>query len=814
VRTVVLRWLCRGATALALSGSVLAGSASAAPAPVPATVLTSVSAAHHRGYDQLVFQFTGRLPAHVTARYVSRLPVPASGTPVTMVGGARLLVSFSRSTQKNSPGLRFSGASAASYALPGVIQVAALEDQRNLITFGVGVARREPIRVQTLTRSDQVAIDVRTPYQTVSASAFFVTSLSMLGRGVIQSAARPVIRPVTASNVLQRLFAGPTAAELARGMQFVASGTTGFTRVTVRDGIARVYLAGTCNSGGSAITVADEIMPALQQIPSVQWVKIYDSAGNTEEPSGDLDSIPACLQASTVKLWTARHGGYVLLGLVLTAALGVLVGLVLSLLSVLAGLALRTDLIVPSAYLAERTKAHPVATGQFEPDVAWPSYPLRQVRADLARIWAEQGTRYRKLWNWPFGPVTWILFLPVTLAALLCLAVAGLSALVFTGLFSLVMRVCAAVLAAASGGTVMLLRGVESAWHARMRTEASCPRCYHVTPRPAYHCPKCGRLHRDVRPGRLGLFTRRCVCGQLLPTMVLRAAWRLEAVCQKCGEPLRPGSAALRDVRIPIFGDTSAGKTRLMYAALDSLIEITTRAGIPLGFPDEESQNQATVALDLIRSERNTVKTSEVLPTALTCRVGAGLGATLVHLFDAAGENYHDGQLHDSLGFLDHGHGLVYVLDPFSIGAVRNRMAGRNISLAHAATGDPETAYTEVVTRLRDSGVEAAGQRLAVVVSKADLLSQGGLELPDDSDAIADWLMEVSVHNLVLSARREFAEARFFAVASLAASQTGRSHDPGVPLRWLLVSRGVRLPGGQDGGAARAHQDRAAKAPL
>jgi Double-GTPase 2 len=797
VGTAVLRWLCGGATALALAGSVLAGPASAAPAPVPATVLTSVSAAHHRGYDQLVFQFTGRLPAHVTARYVSRLPVRASGAPVTVAGGARLLVSFSRSNQKDSAGLRFSGPSASSYALPGVIQVAALEEQRNLITFGVGVARREPIRVQTLTRSDQVAIDVQTPYQTLNASAFFVTSRSVLGRGVIQPAARLVIRPVTASAVLQRLFAGPTRAELARGMQFVASGTTGVTRVTVRDGVARVYLAGTCDSGGSAVTVADEIMPALRQLPSVQWVKIYDSSGDTEAPAGDVDSIPACLTPSTAKVWTARNGGYVLLGLMLAAALGVLIGLALSLLSLLAGLALRPDLIDPAAYQAERIKAHPVATGQFEPDLAWPSYPLRQVRADLARIWAEQGTRYRKLWNWPSGPVTWIVFLPVTLAALLCLAVAGLSALVFTGLFSLVMWVCAALMATASGGTAMLLRGVESGWHTRIRTEASCPRCYHVTPRPAYHCPKCRRLHRDVRPGRLGLFTRRCVCGQRLPTMVLRAAWRLEAVCQKCGEPLRPGSAALRDVRIPIFGDTSAGKTRFMYAGLDSLIDTTTRADIPLGFPDEESQNQATAALDLIRSGRSTVKTSQVLPTALTCQIGAGLGGTLVHLFDTAGEYFRNGQLHDSLGFLDRGHGLVYVLDPFSIGAVRNRMAGRNVSLAHAATGDPETAYGEVVTRLRDSGVEAAGQRLAVVVSKADLVSQGGIELPEDSDAIAVWLMEVGVHNLVLSARRDFAEARFFTVASLAASQTGRSHDPGVPLRWLLVSRGLRLPDDQ-----------------
>ena len=170
-----------------------------------------------------------------------------------------------------------------------------------------------------------------------------------------------------------------------------------------------------------------------------------------------------------------------------------------------------------------------------------------------------------------------------------------------TSLFSLVMWACAAFTAAASSSMAMLLRGAESAW----REDADLgivPARYHVTPRPAYRCPGCARLHRDVRPGGLGLFTRRCECGTLLPTMVLRAAWHLQAVCQKCGEPLRPGSAALRDVRIPIFGDTSAGKTRFMYAGPDSLIDTTTRADIPLGFPDQESQNQATVALDLIQS--------------------------------------------------------------------------------------------------------------------------------------------------------------------------------------------------------------------
>jgi hypothetical protein len=109
---------------------------------------------------------------------------------------------------------------------------------------------------------------------------------------------------------------------------------------------------------------------------------------------------------------------------------------------------------------------------------------------------------------------------------------------------------------------------------------------------------------------------------------------------------------------------------------------------------------------------------------------------------------------------------------------------------------DPEAAYGEVVERLRDSGVAASAQRLAVVIAKADLLQAAGVELPASSELIAGWLMRSGAHNLVLSARREFADARFFVVASQAAAPGRRpdeQHDPGAPLRWLLRSHRVRL---------------------
>jgi hypothetical protein len=340
----------------------------------------------------------------------------------------------------------------------------------------------------------------------------------------------------------------------------------------------------------------------------------------------------------------------------------------------------------------------------------------------------------------------------------------------------------------------IVLLGADAGRRKLLRTEVSCPRCFHVTPWPAYRCPSCSILHRDLRPGRLGLIMRRCECGTLLPTMNLRAASRLRAACQRCRRPLPPGAGAVRDVRISIFGDPAAGKTRLLYAALDSVRATAEEARLAFEFPGQSSEERAEAGLGRIESRQDTAKTPGTLPVALTFRLGVGRRSTLAHLFDTAGELFRDPQMHDSLGFLAQSQGLVYVIDPFSIEPVRQQLANQSGRRGHRAPADPEAAYGEVVQRLRDGGVAAAGQRLAVVIAKADLLQAAGLELPGDSDLIADWLMRSGAHNLVLSARREFAEARFFAVASQAAGEYGRADDPGTPLRWLLRSDGVRLP--------------------
>jgi hypothetical protein len=793
---------CAAGIPLAVPGGA---AASAAAASHSGTRFVSVRSSRHQGYDRLVFRFSGQQAPKVASHFLAQPGAgQSSSSPPT------LLVTFA-SVSGAGPAQR-------AFNLPSLIQLVTAQNPGNGLALGIAMVRHARPQIHRRNNPARVVMDFPDPARARVGHVYFAE-----GSGAdVQPFAgyRTVPASGRAAVTLWRLFAGPTQKEQGKGAYFVSSGATGFRQLSITGGVAQLQLTGGCSAATSAITVGQEITQTLHNLPRVQTVKILGPDGSTQQPLGPADSVPSCLTP-------IPPTGVFLAGLAILVAVGIGLGVVLSVLSIVRGLILRPRVIRPVDYQAERVKQHPVGTGEFEPDTAWPFYPLRQMRADLGKIEAERQALWGLLWKpRPRRPFFIIVLLPVWLLVICCFLIAGLTTLLLTGLYALASLVCAAVTVALSGAGVLLLRGAGHGWHKVFGTAASCPKCYHVTEWPAYRCPGCSALHRDVRPGRLGLVGRRCKCGKLLPTMVLRASRSLQPVCQKCGTPLRPGAGAVRDVRIPVFGDTSAGKTRLLFAALDSLIQVTKEASIPFGFPDDESENQATMALDLIRSGRETVKTSVGLPTALTCRVGKGVGTTLVHLFDAAGEAYQNAERHDSLGFLDQGHGLVYVLDPFAIGAIRDRLTSQRaevIRRAHAASGDPETAYGEVVTRLRDSGVAASGQRLAVVVSKADLLIDGGLEPPTESDAIADWLDRNDIHNLVLSARREFAEVRFFTVASLAATQAPPAHDPGAPLQWLLSSRGVRLPAGpqvprsRDGSAqddrARTEQGDPAKAP-
>jgi hypothetical protein len=97
--------------------------------------------------------------------------------------------------------------------------------------------------------------------------------------------------------VLDEYFKGPGSTErFSFGWIALYNGFTGYSRLEIRDGVAHVFLEGTCTSAGRDFNLADLIMLNLKQFPEFRFVKIYDENGTTQDPNGLTDSIPACLQ--------------------------------------------------------------------------------------------------------------------------------------------------------------------------------------------------------------------------------------------------------------------------------------------------------------------------------------------------------------------------------------------------------------------------------------------------------------------------------------------------------------------------------------
>ncbi len=258
--------------------------------------LVGITAAHHPGFDRVVFRFAGSVPSRRHVRYVSQLIADGSGHRVRIAGRAILSVSLFPAEAHNAAG-RPTTPGRIAFALPNVMTVVRSGDFEAVVSHGIGLAKRTTFHVSTLTHPSRVVIDIRTPFRTVMKKVYFENPARFAANTppFVTAVLRPVLPGPPATGVMDRLFAGPTPSEQAAGLRLQLSNATGFAGLSVQPPVARVRLTGGCSSGGSTFTIADEIYPTLKQFATVDFVKIYDPAGRTETPTGHSDSIPDCL---------------------------------------------------------------------------------------------------------------------------------------------------------------------------------------------------------------------------------------------------------------------------------------------------------------------------------------------------------------------------------------------------------------------------------------------------------------------------------------------------------------------------------------
>jgi hypothetical protein len=292
---------------LGLSPGLAAAAPNRSPGPAPAArdfpVLVDIRAAHHPGFDRIVFEFDGRLPARTEAGWVDRVTHDGSDLPVPVSGNAFIRVVLSPVVAHSdvAPMASTYGPRTRAFGLPNLSQVMAAGDFEAVVSFGLGLMKRtEIVRTARLSDPSRFVVDISTAFRKVPVPVAFVDQAALDARTppYLVTLPRLVPRSGRADSALLRLWSGVTAAERAWGLRFVSSSTSGFRdlRIDRRTGIARLDVVGSCDDRGLPVTVADEIVATLKALDGIDWVKIYHGE-ETQHPRGPSDSVPDCLGA-------------------------------------------------------------------------------------------------------------------------------------------------------------------------------------------------------------------------------------------------------------------------------------------------------------------------------------------------------------------------------------------------------------------------------------------------------------------------------------------------------------------------------------
>lgn len=396
---------------------------------------------------------------------------------------------------------------------------------------------------------------------------------------------------------------------------------------------------------------------------------------------------------------------------------------------------------------------------------------------------------------------------PAGLAAWLCLMVATIAAFVAIALLWLLQLGVVVALAAVLVAGALALRAVDSGMRRVKGIRTSCPSCHLRVNYPSYECAGqgCGRLHRDVRPGRYGVLKRRCACGTLLPTLLLTGSGdgRMQAICPHpdCREPMSKGAGAVPEIVIPVLGAATAGKTRLMTALVMGLLDGEGGYGAEAEFADDESEAKYRGLADKLRAGVHTWKTPKAVDAPLraySLRLRPPTGAArLFHIFDAPGELITRSENLQALRYIRQARTFLFTIDLLSIDTVWDALEPADRTRHRGLRSDvaPRFAFDQIVQSIEGHGVQIGRARLAVALTKDDLV-RGCAALSgvgDRSDDLRRWLEdEAGLDGMVRAMRRSFAEVRFFRTSSWL---DGGELDDGVLdlTGWILVSEGLRV---------------------
>jgi hypothetical protein len=150
--------------------SVPALAVDTATPPMPTVI--EIRGSHHPGFDRVVFELDGPVPATRRVRYVDRLVADGAGLPARVAGRAILRVRL-EPAQAHDAGGQPTSARRRAFALPNVMTVVRASDFEGVTTYGIGLARRTAFDVLALRNPSRVVVDIRAAFPTVQRSVWY-----------------------------------------------------------------------------------------------------------------------------------------------------------------------------------------------------------------------------------------------------------------------------------------------------------------------------------------------------------------------------------------------------------------------------------------------------------------------------------------------------------------------------------------------------------------------------------------------------------------------------------------------------------------
>lgn len=213
---------------------------------------------------------------------------------------------------------------------------------------------------------------------------------------------------------------------------------------------------------------------------------------------------------------------------------------------------------------------------------------------------------------------------------------------------------------------------IDASYRTKHKIFTACPNCYTKSILPVYHCPKCNSEHDSLWPSEYGILKRTCKCGEELPTTFFNGRSKLRASCPSCKNTIE--SLEARPIVIPIIGAPSVGKTFFVFSMVYYIKEtLTKKTGHKFVFMNFYNESVYNSEIKSLNSGQILRKTTENNPVALNFFLSKKRSKSLFFFYDSAGEAFSSSQYLSQHKFYDYFHGLILIIDPFSIPEIQRK---------------------------------------------------------------------------------------------------------------------------------------------